>query len=156
MSKNLQIGNKTFEYPTTGNGNWGEEATAWAVEVTNVLETVQGPQDILKSEAALVNGGSGIIAGLKFDTGAIQQVIVKGYIKRIYTVISGKPTEVESVVVEGAYDGSVFSISPEYVGRFDAGVSIDADNTGQFTYVAENKADTDTLTIVFEAKAITV
>lgn len=155
MSKILQIGNETFEYPETGDANWSEEATGWAEAVTDVLATVQGPQDILKTEAALVNGSSGNIAGLVFDTGAIQQVIVKGYIKRVYTVVSGKPTEVESVVIEGAYNGSDFIIAPEYVGD-DVGVSIDALSTGQFTYEAEDKADTDTLTLVFEAKAITV
>lgn len=155
MSKILQIGNQTFEYPETGDNNWSEEATGWAEAVTEVLETVQGAEDILKTEASLVNGSSGNIAGLVFDTGAVQQVIVKGYIKRVYTAISGKPTEVESIVIEGAYNGSVFNIAPEYVGD-DVGVEIDVDNTGQFTYAAEDKTDTDTLTIVFEAKAITV
>jgi len=155
MSKILQIGSQTFEYPETGDNNWSEEATGWAEAVTEVLETVQGPQDILKTEASLVNGSSGNISGLIFDTGSVQQVIVKGYLKRIYTVISGKPTEVESIVIEGAYNGSVFNIAPEYVGD-DVGVEIDVDNSGQFTYVAEDKTDTDTLTIVFEAKAVTI
>lgn len=153
MSKILQIGNETFEYPETGDANWSEEATGWAEAVTDVLATVQGPQDILKTEAALVNGSSGNIDGLVFDTGAIQQVIVKGYIKREYTV--PKPTEVESVVIEGVYNGSDFIIAPEYVGD-DVGVSIDVLSNGQFTYEAEYKDDTKTLKLVFEAKAITV
>ena len=155
MAKNLQVGNQIFQYPETGDNNWSEEATGWAEAVTEVLETVQGAEDILKTESSLVNGSSGDIAGLVFDTGAVQQVIVKGYITRTYTVVSGKPTEVESIVIEGAYNGSEFKIAPEYVGD-DTGVVIDAANTGQFTYVAEDKTDTLTLTIVFEAKAITV
>ena len=155
MSKILQIGNQTFEYPETGDNNWSEEATGWAEAVTEVLETVQGTEDILKTEASLVNGSSGNIDGLVFNVGAVQQIIVKGYIKREYKEELEKPAEVESIVIEGAYNGSVFNIAPEYVGD-DVGVEIDVDSTGQFTYTAENKADTDTLTIVFEAKAITV
>jgi len=155
MSKDLQIGNKRFVYPSTGDIKWSEGATGWAVEVTNVLATVQGPQDILRTEAALTNGTSGNINGLKFDTGQVQQVSVKGYIKREYTTISGIPDEVESIIVDGAYNGAVFNITAKYIGD-DVGVSVDVDNTGQFTYVAEDKTDTETLTIIFEAKAITV
>ena len=155
MSEKLQVGNKIFNYPETGDTGWSEDATGWATQVTEVLKTVQGPQDILRSEAAIVNGTSDDINGLKFDTGQVQQVIIKGYIQRSYTGISGKPIEAESIVIEGAYNGATFMIAPKYVGD-DTGVSIDVDNTGQFTYDAEDKDDTETITIIFEAKAITV
>lgn len=155
MSKTLQVGSEIFEYPETGNGNWGEQSTGWAEKVTEVLETVQGPQDILKTEASITNGTSGNINGLVFDTSQIQQVEVKGYIERVYTGISGTPTEVESFRVEGAYNGSIFNISVRYSGD-DTGVVIDVDNSGQFNYVAEDKTDTLSMKIVFEAKAITI
>jgi len=155
MSEKLQVGNKIFNYPETGDTGWSEDATGWATQVTEVLKTVQGPQDILRTEAAIVNGTSGNINGLKFDTGQVQQVIIKGYIQRIYTPISGKPTEAESIVIEGAYNGATFMVANKYVGD-DTGISIDADNTGQFTYEADDKTDTLTITIVFVAKAITI
>jgi len=151
MSKTLQIGSDIFEYPDQGTGNWGEEATAWAEAVTKALESVQGPQDILLTEANLVNGGSGNISGLNFNTSLVQQIDVEGLITRTYT--NATPTEAEAFRVLGAYNGSEFRISVEYSG-LDSGVVIDVDNAGQFTYVASSKANTDVLSIKFKAKAI--
>lgn len=151
MPKTLQIGNQTFEYPVQGDGNWGEEATAWATAVSEALETVQGPEDILITEAVLNNGSSGDVAGLSFDTSVVQQINVEGLITRTFS--DATPTEADAFIVTGSYNGSVFSISAEYVGN-DAGVTLNITNVGQFTYVAENKANTDTITIRFKGKAI--
>ena len=58
MSRQLQIGNKVFNYPDTGdNPGWGEDATAWAQAVTTALETVQGTNDIPATTTALANTG---------------------------------------------------------------------------------------------------
>lgn len=152
--KKLQVGDESFIYPIEGTDNYGEEAGAngWAGKVTEVLASIFGPNDILPTESPLVNGGSGNINGLKFDTGAVKQVAIQAVIKRTYT--DATPTEAEAVVIEGAYNGSIFNISAAYAGD-DTGVEIDTDNTGQFTYVAEDKTNTDSLTIKFSAKALT-
>lgn len=151
MSKSLQIGSDIFEYPETGDGNWGEEATAWAEAVTKSLETVQGPQDILLTESILSNGGSGNISGLSFNTSLVQQIEVKGLITRTY--LDATPTEAEAFHCFGAYNGTEFRISTTYTG-LDSGVVLDVTNAGQFTYEAQNKANTDTLTIKFKANTI--
>jgi len=151
MPKTLQIGNQTFEYPVQGDGTWGEEATAWAEAVTEALETVQGPEDILITEAILNNGASGDVAGLSFDTSVVQQVSVEGLITRTFT--DATPTEAEAFVVTGAYNGSTFSINVEYVGN-NTGIELDITNVGQFTYVASNKANTNSIVIKFKGKAI--
>ena len=151
MPKTLQIGNQTFEYPEQGDGNWGEEATAWAEAVTKALETVQGPEDILLTEAILNNGASGDVSGLAFDTSAVQQVFVEGLLTRTYT--DATPTEAEAFIAIGAYNGSIFNLSVEYTGD-DVGVVLDVTNAGQFTYVAQNKPNTDAITIKFKGKAI--
>lgn len=151
MPKILQIGNQTFEYPTQGEGNWGEEATAWAEAVTEALATIQGPEDILLTEALLTNGSSGNISGLTFDTSVVQQVLVEGLIIRTY--LDATPTEAEAFVAIGAYNGSTFNISVESSG-LDVGVTLDIDNSGQFTYQALNKPNTDSIIIKFKGKAI--
>lgn len=151
MPKTLQIGNQTFEYPVQGNGNWGEEATAWAEAVTEALETVQGPEDILITEAILNNGSNGDVSGLLFDSSVVQQINVEGLITRTFT--DSTPTQADAFIAIGSYNGSTFSISAEYVGN-DAGVTLNITNVGQFTYIAENKANTDTITIRFKGKAI--
>lgn len=151
MSKTLQIGNQTFEYPSQGDSNWGEEASAWAEAVTEALATVQGPEDILLTEALLTNGSSGNVSGLLFDTSVVQQVLVEGLIVRTY--LDATPTEAEAFAAIGSYNGTTFSLSIESTGN-DTGVELDIDNTGQFTYQAENKANTDSIVIKFKGKAI--
>ena len=151
MSKTLQIGNQTFEYPSQGDSNWGEEASAWAEAVTEALATVQGPEDILLTEALLTNGSSGNVSGLSFDTSVVQQVLVEGLIVRKY--LDATPTEAEAFVATGAYNGTTFYLSVESTGN-DSGVVLDIDNSGQFTYQASNKVNTDNIVIKFKGKAI--
>ena len=156
MTKKLQVADESFEYPENGDINWGEDATGLIEKVVEVLADIIGPDDILLAEAALTNGQltAAPISGLKFDVGRVQQVVVEGLITRTYTIPSGKPTEAESFTAEGVFDGAVFTISTEYAGNLDTGVIIDVDNTGQFTYTAEDKTDTDTFSIKFKGSAI--
>jgi hypothetical protein len=151
MSKTLQIGNQTFEYPDQGDSNWGEESAAWASAVTEALATVQGPEDILLTEALLSNNSSGNVSGLAFDTSVVQQVIVEGLLVRSF--LDATPTQAEAFIATGAYNGTTFNISVESAGN-DTGVILDIDNSGQFTYIAENRANTDTILIKFKGKAI--
>lgn len=159
MTVKLQVGSDIFEYPKQGSGNYGEEATAWAEAVTDALKTVQGPNDILLTSALLSNGSSGIISGLTFNTGQVQQITVEALIVRTYT--DATPTESESININGTYNGSEFIITDIRSGD-DTGVDIDVGNefglvgipSGQFVYLAENKANTNTLTIKFKAKTI--
>lgn len=147
----LQIGNDIFIYPENGSGNWGEEATAWAEAVTKALETVQGPNDILITEALLSDGGSGIISGLNFNVGQVLGVEGDAVIERTYA--DATPKETEYVKFTGSYNGTTFTTTPVFSGD-DTGVEIDVDNTGQYLYVAESKPNTLSLTIKFRAKTI--
>lgn len=151
--KKLQVGDESFIYPIQGSDEWGEEAGAngWAGKVTEVLASLFGPHDILPTEAIL-SSTSGNIPGLKFDTAAVKQVTIQAVIKRTYA--DATPTEAESLIIQGAYNGSDFLISATYTGD-DTGVEIDVTSIGQFTYTAESKLNTDSLTIKFSAKALT-
>jgi hypothetical protein len=155
MTIKLQVGNTIHEFPVHGDINWGESVTDWAQAVTDALATVQGPQDILITEALLANNQvtPAIISGLAFNTAVVQQIVVEALIIRTFTDMT--PTRAETAISIGAYNGSVFSISTEYVGD-ECGVILDCNNSGQFTYTSSDVPNTDTITIKFKGKAITV
>ena len=156
--KKLSVGSDTFEYPITGGSNYGEEATAWASAVSDVLAQVSGPGDIPTTETVLVgtdNGdgtSTGLVSGLIFDTSFVQRIEIKGIITREYTLISGKSQEVESFVIEGAYNGTEFVITHEFAGD-DTEVFFFPDG-GQFKFTSVNVADTETLSTKFQAKVL--
>jgi hypothetical protein len=154
MSKTLILRDEIFEYPDTGDINYGEEATGWAEEATDILGEVSGPGDIPTTEVSLVgtdNGThiEGIITNLVFDTSFVQSMQITGFLTRTYT--DATPTEVEAFTIEGAYNGTVINFSPDY-----AGDDVDLEFTvsgGQFGFIYLKKANTDTVTIKYSAKA---
>lgn len=152
MSKNLQIGTEVFQYPENGtnpSAMWGEEATAWAEAVTELLATIFGPNDISLTTYSLSDNQvvPADIVGLKFSTTAVLSVEVEYIIERI----KGAAVYVESGKIYGNYDGTDFYISTETIG--EAGISIDVTNIGQFTYTSTNIAQ-DSCTIKFSASTI--
>jgi hypothetical protein len=155
MTVKLQVGNTIHEFPVQGDINWGESVTDWAQDVTDALATVQGPQDILITEALLTNNQvtPDIISGLSFNTAVVQQIQVDALVIRTFT--DATPTRAENVIVNGSYNGSVFSIACEYIGD-ECGVILDCNNSGQFTYTSTDVVNTNTLTIKFKGKAITI
>jgi len=155
MTIRLVVVDEGFDYPTTGTGEgWGEEATGWAEKVTETINSLVSNQDIPLSEAVLVNGSSGIINGMSFSASETQRIEVTGVISRVYTAISLKPEESEAFSTQGTYNGSDFLISIQSTGD-DTGILQTVDSAGQFSYTAENKADTESITIKFKGTAIT-
>ena len=93
MSRQLQIGNKVFNYPDTGdNPGWGEDATAWAQAVTTALETVQGTNDIPATTTALANNVAveTPIAGLSFNLVQVRRTTIQYVVVRVFD--AGIPT----------------------------------------------------------------
>ena len=156
MSIRLRLGDEVFDIPTVGASNWGEQITLYLRKNSEIIATIQGPQDILLTEAPLTNGGSGNIVGLTFDTSTIQQIIVDGIITREFNPdIYGTPRtpKVDSFRCEGIYDKTNFYIDTNFIGT-DANVSLAINSAGQFTYTAEDVTDTESISIKFRAKAI--
>jgi hypothetical protein len=156
MSKKLVVREEVFEYPDTGDINYGEEATGWAEEITDIAAEISGPGDIPTTEVVLtgtLNGDfvEGNVTGLNFDTSFVQRILVEGFITRNF-VGGGTPTRVESFVIEGAYNGSVFNITTEFSGD-DCEVEFDT-NGGQLTFSYLNIAGTDEVRVKYKAKAI--
>ena len=117
---------------------------------TDALATVQGPIDILRTQATLLDGGSGNIVGFNIDTSQLLSGAAELTITRTYT--DATPTEQEHYSVNYNYDGTNFDARYASEGT-DTGVVVDASNVGQFTYTASSKANTDTIIATFTAKA---
>jgi len=154
MTKKLQVGDETFDYPITSDINYGEDASDWADAVTEALKTVQNPGDIPVTEAALVGTSdgtftTGTIPGLNFDTSFVQRILVEGQITREFV---SDPTDVESFTVNGVYNGSEFKIAASYAGD-DTEVELDVTG-GQFTFKSLDDVNTTSITIKFKAKTI--
>lgn len=155
MSKDVQIGNAIYKVPVYGENKWGENTTALLEAIAATLLNVVGPQDIPIQETILANNVTtpAPINGLKFNTGVVQKGTIEGVIVRIFTDASLKVPTQDSFVLECcSYEGKM-EYSPRYQGT-DAKVTLIGNNNGQFTYVSENIADTESIFIKFFGSAI--
>lgn len=154
MTKLLQVGNKTYEYPSEGQeAGWGGDATRWAEAVTTALSTVQGPNDITVTTAILANNQAvaADIPGLIFDVSQILFCEVECLVERIYD--SGATKISESFKILGNFDGSNFDIGIQSIGS-ETGINITALNTGQFQYTSSSLANHVSTTIRFKGRTI--
>lgn len=153
MSKTVQVGSDTFQIPVEGeNPPYGEELTAFFEAVATALATVQGPNDIPITTAVLANNVSSFtnIPGLLFSAASTELVDIQYLITRIYD--SGVTTVAEAGTILGAYDGSDFYISREFV--IDAGFEFHITSVGQMQYKSSNLANHVSTQIQFKAKTI--
>ena len=80
MAIQLQIGTEIFDYPEQGeNVGWGEPATAWAVAVTNQLNSLQNVNDIPITNVSISNNITTPqnILGMAFNVTAVIQVNIQ-------------------------------------------------------------------------------
>ena len=155
MAIRLRLGDEVFDIPTVGATNWGEQITLYLEKNSEILSSIQGPQDILLTPADLEAGKSNSsIPGLSFDTSNIQQILVEGTIIRSFT---GGETKIDSFRCEGIYDFNDFYIDTTYTGT-DAQIKLDVNSSGQFLYddvaSTEDVGNTESILIRFKAKAI--
>ena len=131
MSKSLTVGSCTFQYPEEGTKpGWGEDATCWAVAVTNRLATLSGTNDInctsvtiANNQCAAANVGSGASA-LSFPPASVRSFVVSYAVTR--------STSVESGEMEGVYNGTTWSFAHNHIGC--AGMCFQITAGGQVQY----------------------
>lgn len=136
MAVTLIVNNTPFDYPEQGEQQpWGEPATNWAIEVTDVLSSLKGSSDILETAATVSNGQleAENILGLFFDINTVRSFIVQGNISRQYGSGSQKN---EQFTIVGINNGSNFDIQQDGIG--DAEVDISILPTGQLQYTSSN------------------
>lgn len=75
MSTPLVISGTSYNYPGSGESpNWGPDATDWAAAVTEALNTLLAPGDILETTFTIDNNTSVAtnVNGLLFDSGTVR------------------------------------------------------------------------------------
>lgn len=156
MSKNLILRDEVIPYPDEGDSNYGENATFWAEEVSDILGNVSGPGDIATTEVTLTGTDdgthiNGTITGLAFDTAYVQRIEVTGFITRSYN--DGlTATQVESFSIKGAYNLDKLNVSVDFSGD-DSELEFTVTG-GQFGFKYLKIANTDSVQIKFKATAI--
>lgn len=165
MSKKLIVGDEVYDYPDTGDGNYGENATGWAEDITSIAAEVRGPGDLPTQKTTNLKVGAddgdyitGTIKNLKFDTAYVQNLTITGFITRTYSDVT--PTQIESFTIKGSYDGTQINFTVDYSGKeTELEFTVTA---GQFSYrylklhpdqdTAGPTLKTDTIIIKFQAK----
>jgi hypothetical protein len=153
LAVTLTVNNKEFQYPQVGEEpGWGEDATAWAEEVTEVLESLAGPDDILQTTVTINNNQGSVtnVAGLLFNTANVRSAFVD---YNIYRTDASPSVLVEGGTLLVCYNDTSWTISQMTNG--DAGVYFTMTNTGQIQYTSTNMTGGSyTGQMTFEARAI--
>ena len=153
MAKELTIGNNTYNYPENGeNPGWGEEATAWAEAVTDLLATVQGANDITLSNFTLQNNQitAANITGLAFNLTEVLQFRIEYTIKR--TNDGGSTITTETGTIYGHNNDTVVELSQEFTGN--TGIDFSITPAGQLQYTSSNLVNHVSSSITFKATAM--
>lgn len=134
----LTVNNNTYDYPDPGTDpGWGEAASAWAQAVTDTLNTLVSPADILET-SYIVNNNITVatdINRLFFDPGTVRAANIT---YSVYRTSTANPTgNVESGTVFLTFDnsagpGSKWLLGQQKIG--DAGVVFSITDAGQVQY----------------------
>lgn len=152
----LEVNNKQFLYPNAGeNPGWGEDATAWAEEVTEVLNSLAGPDDILQTTVSINNNVGPTpsnVAGLLFNTATVRSARID---YNIYRTLNAASELAETGIVQIVYKSiaGTWELSQEATGN--AGVSFTITNAGQVQYTSTNMGvGTHVGTLNFESSVV--
>lgn len=156
MPKTLTVNNTPYDYPTAGDEpGWGGEATGWAEEVTNVLNNLLGPDDILETSFNIANNQNSVadITGLVFNAGSVRSAIVE---YAVYRISDSNPSgNAETGEMHIVYDNSAgWSIGiGSVVGNSGVNFSITA--AGQIQYTSTDIGSVGYTGIIkFKARAL--
>ncbi len=140
MSTPIIVNNKTFNYPTDGNDpSWGQDASDWAIEVSNVLDTILAPGDILATTFN-INDDTSVatqIQGLAFDSSLNRSAKIQ---YSIYRTSTDNPSgNAESGEIDIIYDNLApvnqkWKMTQNKNG--EAGVVLSISDLGQFFYTS--------------------
>jgi hypothetical protein len=158
MSKTLIVNNTPFEYPEQGEPSpWGEPATGWASEVTKVLNSVNGPSDIIESASDIVNSATNAaIDALYFNPLTVRSFSVRGNISRYFVDGVGAINTAiyQEVILIGLYNTQTGTWTLQEDGIGDAEISFDVTDSGQLVYSTSTMAGTGTYTAIMKFRGV--
>ncbi len=156
MPKTLIVNNTPYDYPTAGDEpGWGGEATGWATEVTNVLNNLLGPNDILETSFSIANNQSTVadVTGLAFNAGSVRSAVVEYSVYRISDSSPGGNTETGEMHI--VYDNSVGWLIGIGGVVGNAGVQFTITSAGQLQYTSTDVGSLNYSGVMkFKAKAL--
>lgn len=138
MARELIVNNKSFQYPDPNEDpGWGGEASDWASEVTDVLNTLLAPGDITLTSFTISNDQSTFmdVSGLLFDAATVRSAIVTYTVYRISTANpsgNAESGEINLVYDNDASMGNKWSFTQQKNG--EAGVIFQILDSGQVQY----------------------
>lgn len=140
MSVELIIAGTSFDYPTSGDDpNWSTEASGWALAVTQALNTLLAPGDILQTTFTIENNISipTNVNGLLFDSGTVRAANVNYAVYR--TSISEPSGFAETGTLYLIFDdsaavGQKWKMTQQANGT--SGVSFTIGDNGQIQYIS--------------------
>jgi len=156
MSKCLQIGSCVFSYPEQGtNPGWGEDATCWAIAVTNQLNTISQPNDITLRSVIICNNinscnsfpcGKTLGIGatkVRFSSTLVRSFCLDYTATRLGTVCNSCTPTYESGLISGIYDGTNWDFTHDFLGC--AGLDFNIDSSGQIYYFTDSQKGQGTI-----------
>jgi len=140
MSIPLVVNNKTFNYPSDNQDpGWGADASDWAVEVTDVLNTILAPGDILETTFNINDDTSTPtqVQGLAFDPSLSRAATIVYSIYRTSTDTPSGNAEAGEITIiydNNASVGQKWKMIQKKNG--EAGVVLTISDLGQFSYTS--------------------
>jgi hypothetical protein len=136
----LTIAGVTYNYPEQGQDpQWGDEAADWAQAVSNVLNTLIAPGDILATTATINDNVSVVtdINGLNFDPTLVRSTNVTYNIYRVSIDTPSGNSEDGTLFINydnNAAPGSKWTLSQRTNGN--SGVAFSILDNGQVQYIS--------------------
>lgn len=158
MAKNITINGQVIPFPQQGDPQpHGEPVTDFAEQVAAILNTLQGPDDIVNTVVSLNNNQT---TPANIQQFFLDPASVKGTICR-YTIY--RTTTTTSVVETGTLiisrkDASPFWLISRDSSGPDAGIEFNpsATTNGQIQYTLSNLTDHVSSTLIFSVKAFSI
>lgn len=159
MAITLVINGTAYQYPVAGEDpGWGVDGTEWAEAVTEALNTLLAPGDILDTSFTIANniGVATDINGLVFDPGTIRAANVDYSVYRTSTANPSGHAEVGTLFLiydDSASSGQKWQLSQRSGGY--SGVTFSITDAGQVQYTSTDINSTNYSGVIrFRAKTL--
>jgi len=159
MAVTVVINNTEFNIPSPGEDpGWGGEVTDAIVEISEVLNSLLGPGDLLETTFNLANNVASVenVVGLAFDTATVRAAIVDYSVYRVSDSTPSGSAQTGTLIMiydNSAGAGNKWLVAQDATG--DVGVSFSVTDTGQIQYTSTDIGSTNySGTMKFKARTL--
>jgi hypothetical protein len=141
LSVPLIINGVTYDYPTTGDQLWGDNATDWAVAVTNELNNLVVEGDIGPTILVTIannQSSAANVTGFTVDPNETRGAIAEYYVYRQYNSGASEVIEVGHLYIGYKDTAANFTVAQVGLNATSSGVTFSMTSGGQLQYVSSN------------------